>query len=960
MNGASRVISDQNQRAQLAAQFNDFYLHITSPNVTQIGNYRIIEEIGEGAFGKVYLAKHVLLNIEVVLKCGLVDDPNIVREIYYHKQLKHKNIVSLYEVIKTESHLWLVLEYCQGGELFYYIYEKKRLDYRECQHLFFQIVLALRHVHSLNLSHRDLKLENILLADKKRSIVKITDFGFVREFDPSNRRFLSTICGTTVYMAPELLKNEKYSGFASDIWALGVILFTMIYGEMPFDEDDDLRTKYKIVNEEPFYRDNIPQHLVQLIQKMLSKDPNERPHLNDILNSQFLIDIHNKFTERDSKKYNDTESIISIHQYYSNCARPFQSKVEKEIIKRLQKLNFDIDELQACVYSNDMNSLTAFYELMLTQEFSKKKRKYYREKQKKYYEAKRTLRKSRKRVKSALSLSDSSVTGNAPPLERIISSLSLSSNRNGSRAALNKTVESRMSSDGAERRSSHTRTASGSGPTLRIDNNGLLNVGSSPGSPTSTRSRGAPDTPRERENSHATVETGPPLQRIVSFVPEDNRRRSDISVVASNEPLKKKIKNGNFLNKIQFWKKSRKEEDLDSNYSVHSRQFPKSSTDYSNEKNEDRPLEITINRSSPSRDMNDVNSGSPHAEHRHSERHSGPLMENFTLNQPALTMRKDDSIEDPAVSLTLNETNSPTPPVTDQSGSRTVRTRPTSMISQMSQVSHLSQMSTMMSESELDILDETDTMDDEYDDDDDGAYESSLNISQDFTRHSSTAMTPTSSFGANAQSKYASAKKRPGYKRNGSDFSLKSGSTSYKHNKKFSLSQLSSNSSEESSIKSNSNFVAPIPTKPTIASTLNGDLDGTLTPTHIARANSPDLAKGKTKKRWNPIFSDNITSNSYNQSSSPLYGNGQMMDYRAHSPPPNKMNTKYPVKTLFDQKKQAKTSPSPGYVSGPSPKDAARSDTRWEPNFVSTSVVGSFTAPKSGFEPVNEEDENEY
>lgn len=132
--GSSKVI---NNTAQLAAQFNDFYLEITSPKISQIGNYKIIKEIGEGAFVKHIWQLIYILNINVVLKCGLIDDPNIVREIYYHKQLKHKNIVSLYEVIKTENHLWIALEYCQGGELYYYIYEKKRLELDECQKYIF-------------------------------------------------------------------------------------------------------------------------------------------------------------------------------------------------------------------------------------------------------------------------------------------------------------------------------------------------------------------------------------------------------------------------------------------------------------------------------------------------------------------------------------------------------------------------------------------------------------------------------------------------------------------------------------------------------------------------------------------------------------------------------------------------------------------------------------------------------
>ena len=162
MNG-SRV-SDQNTKARLAAQFNQFYLQITSPEVTQIGNYQIIKEIGEGAFGKVYLANHVLLNVQVVLKCGLIDDPNIVREVYYHRQLQHKNIVNFVRSNKSERHLWMALEYCEGSELFYYIYEKRRLEYHETQNLFNQIITGVKYVHSLNLAHRDLKLENILLA----------------------------------------------------------------------------------------------------------------------------------------------------------------------------------------------------------------------------------------------------------------------------------------------------------------------------------------------------------------------------------------------------------------------------------------------------------------------------------------------------------------------------------------------------------------------------------------------------------------------------------------------------------------------------------------------------------------------------------------------------------------------------------------------------------------------------
>lgn len=510
------------QKAQLAAQFNDFYLHITSPAVNQIGCYRIIDEIGEGAFGKVYLAMHIILNVKVVLKCGLIDDPNIVREVFYHKQLKHKNIVKLYEVIKTESHLWLAMEYCEGNELFYYIYEKRRLTYDECQRIFSQIVLGISHVHKLNLSHRDLKLENILLADKKKTVVKLTDFGFVREYDPRQRKLLSTICGTTVYMAPELLKNEKYSGFAADIWALGVILYTMFYGVMPFDEDDDLRTKFKIIHDEPEYKTGVPSEVNLLIQRMLCKDPRQRASLSEVQNSSLLMD-HGHHRRSRSSIHTDAGSIVSITQWYNDPGQPFESKVERHLLKRFRKLNIDVDHLKTSVQNRQMNSLTAFYELSLKHEFAKKR--YYKEKKKKYNDARMSLRRSRDRFRSALSLSEQ---GGTQPLERIISSLSIGSNRNNSRTNISKMASPRRSTDS------------------RLD--GTKNHYSMSEKLSETPNR----SPLEME-----IRSG--LNRTVSFYPDAEKQLSKGTgmSVYSEDSGGKRPKNSKILNKLQFWKRNK-------------------------------------------------------------------------------------------------------------------------------------------------------------------------------------------------------------------------------------------------------------------------------------------------------------------------------------------------------------------------------------------------------------------
>lgn len=823
--GSSKVI---NNTAQLAAQFNDFYLEITSPKISQIGNYKIIKEIGEGAFGKAYLATHILLNINVVLKCGLIDDPNIVREIYYHKQLKHKNIVSLYEVIKTENHLWIALEYCQGGELYYYIYEKKRLELDECRNIFFQIVLGVKYVHSLNLSHRDLKLENILLADQKRTIVKLTDFGFIREFNPQSRKFLSTICGTTVYMAPELLTGQKYSGFVIDIWSMGVILYTMLNGMLPFDDDDEMKIQHKVINTEPMFYDHVPIDVNQLISKMLLKDPNQRPSLNEILNSSYLIDVYNKYLEKGTKRNSsgsgDAESIISINQHYNTVDRPFEAKIEKDLLRKLQRISFDTEELKATMYNNEINLLTAFYELLLTQEYSKKKQKYMREKKRKLYEAKKSLKKSRKRVKSVLSLSDQAL--GSQPLERIMSSLSIASNKNSSRHTLTIARKSLDKNDTTQipplPKSSQTSRLNIEIPSPRATNTSIA-------LPPRSR-RGSREISTTTAASSITADLNTPLRRTVSFVP-DGRRLSQVISSEPKETIKKTNKSGKILHKLQFWKKNKGDEyqdDTISHYSTKSN-HSKSTNDVMIESDGENPLELIVKggNNSPIKFDNTMNS--------HQKMNTVPpevleqqRLDRFHKNDATRRQRENSNsdgqsgklerpqqlqlqhhrqllqLQSSNTGLSTSGIDSPhTPPSAENS--RFARTRPSSMISQISQLSKLSQMSTMLSESELDILDETDTMDDD-DDYDDEVYESSINTSQD-NKLTGPNATPSSS----NQGVKTSSKKRPTYRRGvASDTSITStpsasgggagggsGIISTIPKKKNSLSKLRSNSSED-------------------------------------------------------------------------------------------------------------------------------------------------------------------
>lgn len=208
-----------------------------------------------GTYGKVRLGTHRLTSTRVAIKQIPKDvSASLTREIHHHRQLHHPHICQLYEVIATETSIWLVTELCSGGELYDYLEEKRRLSEEETRNLFGQLCLAVGYAHERGVVHRDVKLENVLLDERCR--VKLGDFGFTREYDPNS--MLETFCGTTGYVlvnvaprfilmyrlsrsyaSPEMLQGKKYVGPETDVWSLGIILYTLLVGALPFDDDDE-------------------------------------------------------------------------------------------------------------------------------------------------------------------------------------------------------------------------------------------------------------------------------------------------------------------------------------------------------------------------------------------------------------------------------------------------------------------------------------------------------------------------------------------------------------------------------------------------------------------------------------------------------------------------------------------------------------------------------------------------
>ncbi|KDR79104.1 hypothetical protein GALMADRAFT_242968 [Galerina marginata CBS 339.88] len=290
----------QNHKAQLANAYNELGKELSSSKIRVVGNYTLGRVIGEGAYGKVRIGTHRLTSTRVAIKqIPKAMSASLTREIHHHRQLHHPHITQMYEVIATESHIWIVTELCCGGELFDYLVEKGRLSEDETRVLFGQLCLAVAHLHDNSIVHRDLKLENVLLDERCR--VKLGDFGFTREFDRGN--YMETFCGTTGYASPEMLQGQKYQGPEVDVWSLGIILYCLLTGTLPFDDDDEDAMRAKIILgdfEDPLW---LSIESRDLIKSVLTKDVTKRITIPQILS-------HAWFTAR--KLTYEPESPMSV------------------------------------------------------------------------------------------------------------------------------------------------------------------------------------------------------------------------------------------------------------------------------------------------------------------------------------------------------------------------------------------------------------------------------------------------------------------------------------------------------------------------------------------------------------------------------------------------------------------------------------------------------------------------
>ncbi|XP_052472641.1 serine/threonine-protein kinase SIK3 homolog isoform X1 [Carassius gibelio] len=260
------------------------------PPLVRVGYYEMERTIGKGNFAVVKLATHMITRAKVAIKIvdkTQLDDENlkkIFREVQIMKMLRHPHIIRLYQVMETERLIYLVTEYASGGEIFDHLVAHGRMAEKDARRKFKQIVAAVYFCHCRNIVHRDLKAENLLLDHNLN--IKIADFGFSNLF--SRGQLLKTWCGSPPYAAPELFEGKEYDGPKVDIWSLGVVLYVLVCGALPFDGSTLQNLRARVLSGKfriPFFMSTDCEYLIR---HMLILEPSRRLSMEQICKNKWM------------------------------------------------------------------------------------------------------------------------------------------------------------------------------------------------------------------------------------------------------------------------------------------------------------------------------------------------------------------------------------------------------------------------------------------------------------------------------------------------------------------------------------------------------------------------------------------------------------------------------------------------------------------------------------------------
>ncbi|EDV26169.1 uncharacterized protein TRIADDRAFT_23373, partial [Trichoplax adhaerens] len=318
----------------------------------RVGFYEIERTLGYGNFSVVKLARHRITSTQVAIKIidkDQLDKNNlakIYREVQIMKLMDHPNIIKLYQVLESKCMLYLVTEYVSNGEMFDLLSQRGRLTEDEARKKFQQIVLAVEYCHDHHVVHRDLKAENLLLDSKGN--IKLADFGFGNTYEDD--QLLRTYCGSPPYAAPEVFQGKAYNGPKLDIWSLGVVLYVLVCGSLPFDGNtlSELRSvvlngRYRI----PYY---MSRDCEQLLRRMLVIDPDRRYSIKQVKQHRWLA-FSPKLRQKDYGKPAIDPATLNAYK--------------EKALQNMEKLGIDKKKTMNSIANNAFDHYAAIFSFLV-------------------------------------------------------------------------------------------------------------------------------------------------------------------------------------------------------------------------------------------------------------------------------------------------------------------------------------------------------------------------------------------------------------------------------------------------------------------------------------------------------------------------------------------------------------------------------------------------------------------
>ncbi|XP_078155876.1 serine/threonine-protein kinase SAPK3-like [Carex rostrata] len=308
--------------------------------------YEALKELGVGNFGVARLARDRKTKELVAVKYidrGKKIDENVQREIINHRSLRHPNIIRFKEIVVTPTHLAIIMEYAAGGELFERICSAGRFSEDEARFFFQQLISGVSYCHSMEICHRDLKLENTLLDGSPTPRLKICDFGYSKSALLHSQP-KSTV-GTPAYIAPEVLSRKEYDGKIADVWSCGVTLYVMLVGSYPFEDPEDPRNFRKTISRILGIQYSVPDYVRisldcrKLLSQIFVANPSKRITIPEIKKHPwFLKSLPREIAEGEKTNFSSTkedkdttmQSVEEIMEIIQEAMKPASNAAKKE------------------------------------------------------------------------------------------------------------------------------------------------------------------------------------------------------------------------------------------------------------------------------------------------------------------------------------------------------------------------------------------------------------------------------------------------------------------------------------------------------------------------------------------------------------------------------------------------------------------------------------------------------